>query len=197
MPSSDWLAQLEEQTVRFVQRAPDFGTTDVATKAALMAALHMCIDDESRLLALAMERVLDDLEAAEIDPGIALPMLAMTAATLRQFIEPGSDENRQAARAHALSAARFELETLLPLRPVRKADVLLHELAPRKGNREADTETDGYHIFPGAVMFDSAAYFRDQRWDECATDDVPTREDVARLRERYARANAAFEQVTA
>ena len=59
-------------------------------------------------LALSIARVVELVGEGLVDPGIALPALAMACATLGSGIR-GSLDNT------ALEAARFEIETLLPV----------------------------------------------------------------------------------
>jgi two-component system chemotaxis sensor kinase CheA len=73
-------------------------------------------EDVARL-ALAIERCLDALAAGDIDPGAGLPVIASSSATLRQAIHQLANPDRSGARVEGLplAAARYEIETLLPV----------------------------------------------------------------------------------
>jgi hypothetical protein len=92
---------IAELATQLVQAAP---AHDPAVVAQLLAALAADPAPLARAIAQAVEGVV----AGAIDPGIALPPIAMACATL---VDPGlGDRERE--------AARYEIETLLPL-PVR------------------------------------------------------------------------------
>lgn len=74
---------------------------DPAVVGQLVDELHA----DGRPLARSIARVVELVAAGQIDPAIALPHLAMACATL---CDPRLDE-------HAREAARYEIETLLPL----------------------------------------------------------------------------------
>jgi hypothetical protein len=110
---------IEPLITRLVQEAP---VLDAGVIAELTAALRT----DGRPLALLIADVVTRVAAATIDPGIALPALAMACATL---LDP-----RLSSREH--DAARFEIETLLPVPgkpPVIAApDVPLSQLTRRE-----------------------------------------------------------------
>jgi hypothetical protein len=88
-------------------------------------------------LACAMERCLELIGEGLVDPGLALPALAMAAHTARSSLRP------------AIAAARYEIETLLPIpgqasAPRRSLDVPAQSLVRRPSlNRGADGATTG------------------------------------------------------
>lgn len=90
-----------------VQDAPviDGATIEELAAALVAVALGEVTARPARAaLACAIEAVVDHLAAGMVDPGIALPALAMACATL-------ADAD---AASLAVEAARFEVETLLP-----------------------------------------------------------------------------------
>jgi hypothetical protein len=89
---------IEILITRLVHEAP---TIDMAVVADLRAELERNGEPLARSISRVVELVADQL----IDPGIALPALAMACATL---VDARLDH---AAR----EAARFEIETLLPM----------------------------------------------------------------------------------
>ncbi len=110
---------ITELATLLVQRAPVLDANVVASLAAELTA-------DGSPLARSIARVLDGVAAGQIDAGIALPPIAMACATLCD--RALGDRERE--------AARFEIETLLPLpdRPPRVAapDVPLASLRPRR-----------------------------------------------------------------
>ncbi len=84
-----------------VQRAP---TIDRSTVEQLIAELRALDTPLSIAIATVVELVSD----GRVDPGIALPALAMACATL-------DDVLRGALGAREAEAARYEIETLLPV----------------------------------------------------------------------------------
>lgn len=89
---------IEPLITRLVQEAP-------ALDAKTVAELAQALRSDGRPLARAIADVVERVAAGSIDPGIALPALAMACATL---CDP-----RLTDREH--EAARFEIETLLPV----------------------------------------------------------------------------------
>jgi hypothetical protein len=90
-----------ELATQMVQSAPVLDREVVAQLAAALVA-------NGAPLALSLARVVEGVAAGTIDAGIALPPIAMACSTL---CDPAlGDRERE--------AARFEIETLLPL-PVR------------------------------------------------------------------------------
>ncbi|HMG56333.1 MAG TPA: hypothetical protein VK601_22695 [Kofleriaceae bacterium] len=100
-PGAAVVARIEHRITELVQRAPD----------ADPAVVDELIEDLRRVgsrLALAIARVLELVALDLIDPGIALPPLAMACATL-------ADGVRGALGERELEAARYEIETLMPV----------------------------------------------------------------------------------
>lgn len=95
------LARIEDAITRLVQDAP---TLDPDRISALVADLR----DLGAPLALSIARVVELVDEGLVDPGIALPALAMACATLAGGIR-GTYSPRE------LEAARNEIETLLPV----------------------------------------------------------------------------------
>jgi hypothetical protein len=89
---------IEPLITRLVQEAP---VLDGEVIAELTAALRA----DARPLAVSIARVVELVGQGAIDAGIALPALAMACATLC--------DGRLTEREH--EAARFEIETLLPV----------------------------------------------------------------------------------
>ncbi|HEU0031844.1 MAG TPA: hypothetical protein VFQ53_14510 [Kofleriaceae bacterium] len=116
---------VEHGLTRLVQQAPDLDR-------ALVAELGEQLYRIGSPLAVAIARVLELVAEDLVDPGIALPALAMAGATLAARIR-GTLGDRE------LEAARYEIETLMPLpdgpRPVIAApDVPVTKLSrgPRR-----------------------------------------------------------------
>ena len=107
-------------STQLVQQAPEL---DAVTVAELIEALRR----DGSPLALVIARVTELVAEQRVDPGIALPALAMACTTL--------EDTRLGERER--EAARYEIETLLPLpdpaRPPRIAapDVPLSSLRRR------------------------------------------------------------------
>ena len=95
------MTTFEAAITELVQRAPEL---DAALIDTLVGELR-AIDTP---LAVSIARVVELVGERRIDAGIALPPLAMACATL-------ADGLRGAVDDHAVEAARFEIETLLPL----------------------------------------------------------------------------------
>jgi hypothetical protein len=89
---------IEPLITRLVQEAP-------VLDADVIAELTNALRSDGRPLALSIARVVELVGTGAIDPGIALPALAMACATL--------SDQRLAERER--EAARFEIETLLPV----------------------------------------------------------------------------------
>jgi len=95
------LDRIEQRITQLVQSAPD---TDPGVVDAL-------IDDLRTIgspLALAIARILELIALQLVDPGIALPPLAMACATLAGGIRGELGERE-------LEAARYEIDTLTPM----------------------------------------------------------------------------------
>ena len=91
-------ASIEEMMTRLVREAP-------AIDAALVDELLLSLRTVRHALAHSIARVLELVAERLVDPGIALPALAMACATLA---DPRSDDK-------TLEASRYEIETLLPV----------------------------------------------------------------------------------
>jgi hypothetical protein len=118
---TDHLERIEQLITHLVQRAP---IVDPAEFDDLVDRLHRVGSPLARSIARVVELVAEQL----VDPGIALPALAMACATL-------ADGVRGALGTRELEAARYEIETLLPVpdRPARVGapDVPLSSLRKR------------------------------------------------------------------
>jgi hypothetical protein len=93
-------ATIEQRITELVQRAPE---VDPGAVDELLAALR----EVGSPLALAIARIVELVAGQRVDPGIALPPLAMACATL-------VDGVRGALGERELEAARYEIETLQP-----------------------------------------------------------------------------------
>ncbi|HLL21940.1 MAG TPA: hypothetical protein VK427_07410 [Kofleriaceae bacterium] len=91
----------EEHLTALVQQAP-------ALDQQVIASIIDELREVGSPLALSLARVVELVGAGLIDAGIALPALAMAGTTLADGMCGRVDEQ-------ALEAARFEIETLLPL----------------------------------------------------------------------------------
>lgn len=112
------IERIEALSVELVQRAP---VIDGAVVEELLAQLRRIGSPLARSLARVVELVSEQL----IDAGIALPPIAMACTTL-------ADGVRGKLGQRELEAARFEIETLMPMpdRPVAP-DVPLSALKKR------------------------------------------------------------------
>jgi hypothetical protein len=99
--SDDALARIEQLITELVQRAP---VLDTACVDELTDRLRRIGSPLARSIARVTELVAEQL----IAPGIALPPLAMACATL-------ADGVRGKLTERELEAARYEIETLLPM----------------------------------------------------------------------------------
>jgi hypothetical protein len=117
------LDRIEQRITHLVQIAPE---SDAGTVDALIEDLRLV----GSPLALAIARVLELVAMQLVDPGIALPPLAMACATLAGGV-------RGALGDRELDAARYEIDTLLPMpdppRTVVMPEVPLSALR-RRGN---------------------------------------------------------------
>jgi hypothetical protein len=93
--------RIEQLITQLVQRAP---IAEPAVVDELVEHLHRIGSPLARSIARVVELVAEQL----VDPGIALPALAMACATL-------ADGVRGALGTRELEAARFEIETLMPV----------------------------------------------------------------------------------
>jgi hypothetical protein len=107
------LHRIEQRITELVQRAPE---VDPGVVDDLIEALR----GVGSPLALAIARIVELVGEQLVDPGIALPPLAMACATL-------ADAARGALGERELEAARYEIETLLPT-PDPPARVILPEV---------------------------------------------------------------------
>jgi hypothetical protein len=95
------LDRVELRVTQLVQSAPDFAP----------GAIDALIEDLRLIgspLALAIARILELVAIQLVDPGIALPPLAMACATLAGGVRGELGERE-------LEAARYEIDTLIPL----------------------------------------------------------------------------------
>ncbi len=92
---------IEQAITRLVQEAP-------AMDAGVVDGLGEELRGVGSPLALSIARVVELVGEGLIDPGIALPPLAMACATLAGGV-------RGTLGPRELEAARFEIETLLPM----------------------------------------------------------------------------------
>lgn len=113
--------RIEQLITLLVQRAP---TVDPAVSDDLVDHLHRVGSPLARSIARVVELVAEQL----VDPGIALPALAMACATL-------ADGVRGTLGARELEAARYEIETLMPVpdrpTPIGAPDVPISALRKR------------------------------------------------------------------
>ncbi|MBA3397609.1 MAG: hypothetical protein H0T89_33605 [Deltaproteobacteria bacterium] len=93
--------RIEAAITRLVQEAPAIDT-------AVVTGLVEDLRGIGSRLALSIARVVELVAEQLINPGIALPPLAMACATLADGVRGKLGERE-------LEAARFEIETLLPL----------------------------------------------------------------------------------
>ena len=93
--------RFEALITELVQRAPELDRERIAELVAELRAIETP-------LARSLAEVVELVGAGRIDPGIALPPLAMACATL-------ADGLRGRLGTAALEAARYEIETLLPV----------------------------------------------------------------------------------
>lgn len=107
------LHRIEQRITELVQRAPEI---DAAAADDLIEALR----GVGTPLALAIARIVELVAEQLVDPGIALPPLAMACATLAGGV-------RGALGERELEAARYEIDTLQPM-PDPPARVLLPEV---------------------------------------------------------------------
>ena len=98
------MSVIEDAITSLVQGAP---AIDVAIAESLVTALRRIAGD-AEPLARSVASVLEHVLAGRVDPGIALPPLAMACNTLQ-----GALDNKLSIRE--LEAARYEIDTLLPL----------------------------------------------------------------------------------
>jgi hypothetical protein len=95
------LDRVELRVTQLVQSAPDFAP----------GAIDALIEDLRLIgspLALAIARILELIAIQLVDPGIALPPLAMACATLVVGVRGELGERE-------LEAARYEIDTLIPV----------------------------------------------------------------------------------
>jgi hypothetical protein len=99
------IAVVERSITLLVQQAP---AIDTAVADLLVLELRSTNHSEAAPLALAIARIVELVAEQIVDPGIALPALAMACATL-------GDGVRGTLGKRELEAARYEIETLLPM----------------------------------------------------------------------------------
>jgi hypothetical protein len=105
--------RIEQRITELVQRAPEI---DAGVVDDLIEALR----GVGSPLALAIARIVELVAEQLVDPGIALPPLAMACATLAAGVR-GTLGDRE------LEAARYEIDTLLPT-PDPPARVILPQV---------------------------------------------------------------------
>jgi hypothetical protein len=98
------VSAIEDAITKLVQSAP---AIDVAIAETLVAELRR-VSGDAQPLARSIADVLEHVLGGRVDPGIALPPLAMACNTLAKAIE-GTLGVRE------LEAARYEIDTLRPL----------------------------------------------------------------------------------
>jgi hypothetical protein len=98
---ADRAARIEQLITCLVQTSP-------SADAAVVDELVALLDRVGSPLARSIARVLELVVEQRIAPGIALPPLAMACATLAGGVRGAFGERE-------LEAARFEIETLLPV----------------------------------------------------------------------------------
>lgn len=106
------LDRIEQRITHLVQIAPDLEDS----------AVDALIDDLRLIgapLALSIARILELVALRLVDPGIALPPLAMACATLAGGVR-GAFGDRE------LEAARYEIDTLLPTPDPPRVVVMPH-----------------------------------------------------------------------
>ena len=113
--------RIEQLIIELVQRAP---IADAAVVDELIGALQRIGSPLARSIARVTELVAEQL----VDPGVALPALAMACATLADGVRGRLGERE-------LEAARYQIDTLMPVpdRPaaVRAPDVPISSLLKR------------------------------------------------------------------
>jgi hypothetical protein len=114
------VSAIEAAITRLVQQAPVMETATLDELLAALARVHA--PPSARELAAVIGHVVGLVRDGRVDPGLALPHLAMACATL---CDPRATE-----REHA--AAQFEIDTLVPVPP--KPDVMLADVSrgPRR-----------------------------------------------------------------
>jgi hypothetical protein len=153
------LDALDAALLALVQAAPDgspaqlAGASEHALELALLTAARSpvgaALRDPLVDLCCAMERCLELIGEGRVDPGLALPALAMAAHTARSSFAP------------AISAARYEIETLLPIpgqapAPRRSLDVPVQSLVRRPVLARADLGLGDAAEIGAAVLADPA-----------------------------------------
>lgn len=99
------LGVVERSITLLVQQAP---AIDRALADSLVIELRTANHSDAAPLALAIARIVELVAEQFVDPGVALPALAMACATL-------ADGVRGTLGRRELEAARYEIETLLPM----------------------------------------------------------------------------------
>ena len=98
-------ATLEAVVTRIVQAAPAIETAAYDDLVELLRGTARRCDGAQQALALSLARVVEFTGEQLIDPGIALPAIAMACGTLTDT----------ALTPREYEAARYEIETLLPM----------------------------------------------------------------------------------
>jgi len=122
---SDGAARIEQLITELVRAAP-------ASDAVVVDELIERLRHTGAPLARAIARIVELVAEQLIDPGIALPALAMACATL-------ADGLRGRLSDRELEAARYEIDTLMPVpdrpRPILTPDVPLFSVHARRPPR--------------------------------------------------------------
>ena len=165
-------------TPRSSQQAPALDADVVAELA--VDALRAIRDDRRRALALAIARIVELVREGRVDPGIALPALAMACAHARG--------DPRLARRRELEAARYEIETLLPVPAPARAGTRRPRPSScptcrRRSHAQPRTATDELEVVP----LGEPRHRREVRRQRAAVDDLEPR---ARRRARRRRARA-------
>jgi hypothetical protein len=133
------LDALEAALTELVRAAPgcEAGQVERAASLAVALALHAAVAERADAVALgcALEHCLELISTGQVDAGIALPALAMAAHSARS------------ASDAAIAAARYEVETLLPVpgqpaRPRRGPEVPLSNLLRNAARQTAPVPVD-------------------------------------------------------
>ena len=99
------MTPIEAAVTRIIQSAPALDTASYDELVELLRGAARRSDGAQQALALSLARVVEFTGDQLIDPGIALPAIAMACATLTDL----------ALTPREYEAARYEIETLLPM----------------------------------------------------------------------------------
>ncbi|HWM86516.1 MAG TPA: hypothetical protein VNO33_11775, partial [Kofleriaceae bacterium] len=132
------LDDLQREEARLGMHRAGYLAFSIASQSLLMGA------EPVGRLALAVERLLDHVRAGEVQGELVLPYVASACHTLVQAFDELASPDRSGARVEGLplEAARYELETLLPVpgqAPVGGPDVPIASLKGRANRPELGT----------------------------------------------------------